>query len=70
MTQAVVEPLVGTLILSHQVKTHPVVIIIALLIGGTLFGAFGMILSIPLAATVKILAEEFIIPPLKDLAEE
>jgi predicted PurR-regulated permease PerM len=70
VVQAVVEPLVGTLILSHQVKTHPMVIIIALLIGGTLFGAFGMILSIPIAATVKILAEEFIIPPLRDLAEE
>lgn len=68
--QMVVEPLVGTLILSHEVKIHPVAIIIALLVGGHLFGTFGMIISIPLAATAKILSEEFLIPPLEELARE
>lgn len=69
VVQMVVEPLVGTLILSHEVKIHPVAIIIALLVGGHLFGTFGMIISIPIAATAKILLEEFVIPPLKDLAD-
>jgi predicted PurR-regulated permease PerM len=70
VVQMVVEPLIGTFILSHEVKIHPILVIVALLIGGQLFGTFGMILSIPLAATVKILVEEFVIPPLKDLADE
>jgi predicted PurR-regulated permease PerM len=66
--QWVIEPLAGTWILSQEVKLHPVTILLAMLIGGTLFGAFGIILSVPLAATVKILGEEFILPPLRELA--
>ncbi len=68
LVQWVVEPVAGTLILSRQVKMHPVTIILSLLIGGYLFGVFGVILSIPLAAIVRILSEEFVLPPLRDLA--
>jgi predicted PurR-regulated permease PerM len=68
--QWVVEPVGGTLILSRQVKMHPVTIILALLIGGSLFGIFGVILSVPLAAVVRILGEEFVLPPLREMAED
>jgi predicted PurR-regulated permease PerM len=68
VVQAVVEPLAGTLILSHEVKLHPVAILVALLAGGSVFGVFGVIVSVPVAAVIKILAGEFVMPPLEDLA--
>lgn len=68
VVQWVVEPLAGTAILSRQVKMHPVTILLSLLIGGSLFGVFGVILSVPLAAVVKILVQEFVLPPLRELA--
>jgi predicted PurR-regulated permease PerM len=70
VVQWVVEPIAGTLILSRQVRMHPVTIILALLIGGSLFGLFGVILSVPLAAVVRILGKEFVLPPLREMAEE
>lgn len=68
IVQWIVEPLVGTVILSREVKLHPAIIILALLVGGSLFGMFGLILSVPMAATLKILNQEFVIPSLEDLA--
>lgn len=68
--QWVVEPVAGTVILSKQVKMHPVTILLALLLGGYLFGVFGMLLSIPLAASVRILGEEFLLPPLREMADQ
>lgn len=44
-------------------------VLLALLVGGTLFGMFGLILSVPLAAVMKILGQEFVLPPLRMLAE-
>lgn len=70
IVQWIVEPLAGTMILSHNVKMHPVTILLALLVGAYLFGMFGVLLSVPLAAVVKILSEEFILPPLRELAAE
>ena len=67
--QWVVEPVAGTLILSRQVRMHPVTVILSLLIGGYLFGVFGVILSVPVAAVARILGEEFVLPPLRQMAE-
>lgn len=70
VVQWVVEPVANTLILSRQVKMHPVTIMLALLIGGTLFGVFGLLLSVPLTAIIRILGEEFVLPPLREMAGE
>jgi predicted PurR-regulated permease PerM len=70
IVQWVVEPVAGTLILSSKVKMHPVTVILALLVGGSLFGVFGVILSIPFSAVVRILGEEFLLPPLREMAED
>jgi len=70
VVQWIVEPVAGTLILSRQVKMHPVTIILALLIGGSLFGFFGVLLSVPLAAIAGILGREFLLPPLRELARQ
>ncbi|MBN1557699.1 MAG: AI-2E family transporter [Lentisphaerae bacterium] len=67
--QWVVEPLAGTLILSREVRMHPALILLALLIGGALAGAFGLLLAVPAAAVLRILWREFVMPPLRDMAE-
>jgi predicted PurR-regulated permease PerM len=66
----VLESILIPLVLSKGMKLHPVSILVALLVGAELFGVFGMIISVPLAATVKILMQEFVLPPLKALADE
>jgi len=65
-----IEPILTPLVLSHGLKLHPVTILIGLLVGGKLFGMFGAVISVPLVSTAKILSEEFLLPPLRELAEE
>ncbi|WP_237479317.1 AI-2E family transporter [Lichenibacterium dinghuense] len=45
---------VGPLVLGRAVTLHPVVIIIAFLIGASLFGIIGVFVAVPVAAAVKI----------------
>ncbi len=45
-------------ILGHSVKLNPVVIIIALAVGGKLFGLIGMVLAIPFVRFLKIKIEK------------
>jgi predicted PurR-regulated permease PerM len=52
-----IDQVVGPLVLGRAVTLHPVVIIFAFLAGGVLFGAIGILLAIPAAATIKILLE-------------
>jgi predicted PurR-regulated permease PerM len=40
-------------VMSEQVDLHPVLVIFSLLVGGTLFGFWGLIFAIPVAATVS-----------------
>ena len=48
-------------IFSKFISLDPVTVIIALLLGGALFGFAGLILSIPVAAFIKILVNEYYI---------
>ncbi len=45
-------------VFSKSVDMHPLMIIILLLIGGSLFGIFGMLLAIPVSTVVKTAAKE------------
>ena len=45
-------------VLEHSVKLNPVVIIIALAVGGKLFGLIGMVLAIPFVRFLKIKIEK------------
>ena len=47
--------LISPLILRYTVKLHPVLIILALLTGGSLGGLFGVLVAVPVTATLKIL---------------
>jgi hypothetical protein len=42
-------------IVARTVKLHPVTVMLGLLAGGTLLGLWGMLLAVPVLATVKIL---------------
>jgi predicted PurR-regulated permease PerM len=55
-------------IMGREVELHPVTLIVAILLCGKLIGVLGVILAVPIAATCRILAREFLWPRLKELA--
>ena len=71
---AIIEVIEGVIltpvILGSEVGIHPLTLILAILIGAELLGTFGLLMAVPLAAVLKILCQEYVIPPLKALAEE
>ena len=57
------------LILGKETGLHPMVIILALLSAGQLLGLFGVLLAIPLASTLKILFEDYVLPMFEEVAD-
>jgi predicted PurR-regulated permease PerM len=57
-------------IVGRKVELHPITIFLSMFVFGTLFGFFGIMLAVPLAAILKILAKELVLPELKALARE
>lgn len=49
-------------IMGREVELHPVTLIVAILLCGKLVGVLGVILAVPIAATARILAREFLWP--------
>jgi predicted PurR-regulated permease PerM len=65
-----IESFVLTPWISQQTSgLHPVTTVIVLLIGAELAGLLGMLLSIPLASTLKTLAIEWVLPEIRRLAQ-
>src|SRR5918912_3777818 len=50
--------LVQPVVMSRAVALHPVVVVFAILIMGTLFGLVGLLLAVPLVAASKVLVQE------------
>lgn len=48
-------------IVGKSINIHPVIIILALLIGGKISGVLGMILAVPFLTVVKVLMNEFLL---------
>lgn len=59
LTQQVEANFIVPKVMQKTVGLSPIVVIIALLIGGKLFGITGTILSVPLAATVAVAVQEW-----------
>lgn len=59
-----VDNVIGPIILGWAVTLHPVLIIFSLLAGVTLFGFLGLLIAIPVAASVKVLIDEWENAPL------
>jgi predicted PurR-regulated permease PerM len=66
--QALESFLLSPLIEGQSSGLHPLVIVVALLIGAEVAGLLGMLLAIPLASTLKTLAAEFVLPEIRRLA--
>jgi predicted PurR-regulated permease PerM len=64
-----VEAVLIPLIMGHEVELHPVMLIVALLLCGKLLGIIGLVLAVPIAATCRILAREFLWPRLREWAD-
>ena len=54
---------------SESVRLHPVLIIVALLVGGSLAGIVGLILAIPLTASGRMLYQELLADRVRDWLE-
>jgi len=55
------------LIAGKATNLDPVTIFVAVLAGGSVMGAYGMLLAIPIAACCKILLSDLVIPKLREL---
>jgi predicted PurR-regulated permease PerM len=53
-------------VMNHAVDLSPVGVIVAILIGGSLAGLFGALLALPVAAMVKIIVFELLVPERMD----
>ncbi len=52
--------LIAPLIFSHSLKFHPLVVILLLLAAGKLFGFAGLLLALPVAAVLRIIAKHLL----------
>lgn len=62
--------IITPIVQSRASNLSAVTIMIVVLVGGSLGGLYGLLLAIPVAACVKILAEEVMIPHLQKWAQE
>jgi len=51
--------LIAPAILSQNVDLHPLTVALVLIIGGEILGALGLLIAIPVATSVKVVAQEF-----------
>ena len=56
-------------IIGDSLGLHPVVVIFALLAGGASLGMFGLLIALPVTASAVIVAREFLLPVLAELAD-
>lgn len=62
--------IVQPVVMSRAVSLHPVIIVFALLIMGTLFGFIGVLLAIPLVAALHVLVQELWIKRMNQLGAD
>jgi predicted PurR-regulated permease PerM len=57
------------LVQGEAANLHPIVVLVALIIGGTVAGIIGLILAIPVTASARILFSELALPRIRRWAE-
>lgn len=57
-------------ILGDSLGLHPIIVLFALMAGGVALGFFGVLIALPLTATIVILVRELVLPALSRMAEE
>jgi predicted PurR-regulated permease PerM len=68
--QLIESNIVHPIVMSRAVSLHPVVVVFALLIMGTLFGFIGVLLAIPLVAALLVLMRELWIKRMDELGTD
>lgn len=68
--QAVESFILAPYVIGQTSGLHPITTVVVLFIGGELGGVLGLLLSIPIASTLKSLTIEFVMPELRRLATE
>ncbi|MFK7845860.1 MAG: AI-2E family transporter [Rhodothermales bacterium] len=61
LIQMIDNSLLQPLILARNVELHPMLILLAILIGGKLFGVVGLLLAVPFTAIVKVIVVETLV---------
>lgn len=61
LIQQVESQFIAPVILGRSARLHPLVIILALLLGGKLFGFIGLLLAVPVALVLRILVKHILI---------
>ena len=56
-------------ILGESLGLHPVVVLVSIFAGGAAFGMFGILLALPVTASLVIVIREFVLPELARLAD-
>ena len=51
--------LIAPAVLSHNVDLHPLTVVLVLVIGGEVLGVLGLLIAIPVAASIKVIVQEF-----------
>ncbi len=59
LLRVVLDNLIAPIVLGRAVTMHPVAIIFAFLAGGTLLGMLGLLLAIPVAASLKVIIDNW-----------
>ncbi|MEW6072309.1 MAG: AI-2E family transporter [Planctomycetota bacterium] len=57
-------------VLGDRLGLHPLVVLFAMLAGGATLGMLGILVALPLTATLVILTKEFVLPAMQKLADE
>ena len=57
-------------ILGDSLGLHPLVVLFSILAGGAALGTFGVLAALPITASLVILFQEFVMPALRDFADE
>ena len=57
-------------ILGDSLGLHPLVVFVAVFMGGASLGMFGFLIALPLTATIVILIRELVLPALTEFADE
>jgi predicted PurR-regulated permease PerM len=65
VAQSVEDYVLTPLIQGNATRLHPLAIMLAVIAGGSLAGIYGMLLAVPAAACLRILAEEEVLPRLR-----
>jgi predicted PurR-regulated permease PerM len=68
VAQSVEDYVLTPLIQGNATRLHPLAIMVAVIAGGSLAGIYGMLLAVPAAACLRILAEEEILPRIRGRA--